>query len=520
LLSIPAAPAAGPAPRRAISTPTDTPAWLLRPLPANAVVDEALNQRVRELAAGLPGTFRQLYLALSQVRNFAEYDPAVNAATTAVWPHLDALIGSREERVRMDLVDFAASHLVGEAAGRVCRRLAKDPSSRVRRKVREVVEAGNFREVALPATKDGPWDATGWLKGTVDVDIKRHKTGKKVQAAHSVPPIPNLAALRELLGIRSPAQLGYFLLATDTGDGPYTKFSIPKRDGSDRTICAPKPQLKWVQRAILEKVLARVPAHDAAHGFVEGRSTVTNATVHRGAKVVVKLDLKDFFPTIHYFRVLGLFASLGYPVGNAKFGTDDKSAQIAPVLARLCCYTPDPQSWGTALVPQGAPTSPAISNLVCRRLDSRLLGLAKKAGGNYTRYADDLAFSFPTADGVDLGRFRWWVDQVCHQEGFLVHQQKFRVIRACQRQLVTGIVVNDELRVPREARRRFRAILHNCRTLGVASQAKGNPRFKEYLRGFASYVNMVSGDPSLLKEVADLLHAEKEREKGDDSGRD
>ncbi len=497
-----------------MSTPAPPPAWLFRPLPANAVVDEALNKRVRELCGDLPKSFRPLTTALNAARNFAEYEPAVNVASDALWPQLDGLTESPDERVRMDLVDFAVTHLVREAAARVCRRLAKDPSPKVRAKVRAVVQAGNFREVALPADKDGPWDATGWLRGTAEVDLHRHKTGKKVQAARGVPPIPNLAALRELLGIRSPAQLGYFLLASDAGDGPYTKFTIPKRDGTERTICAPKSQLKWVQRAILEKVLSRVPAHYAAHGFVEGRSTVTNAAAHRGAAVVVKFDLRDFFPTIHYFRVLGLFASLGYPVDNAKFGTADKSTQIAPTLARLCCYTPDPEAWGTALVPQGAPTSPAVSNLVCRRLDSRLLGLATKLGGNYTRYADDLTFSFPTADGVDLGRFRWWVDQVCHQEGFLVHQQKFRVIRAAQRQLVTGIVVNSELRVPREDRRRFRAMLHNCRALGVASQAKGNPRFKEYLRGFASYVYMVSADPSLMVEVADLLRAEKERDAG------
>src|SRR5262249_34842620 len=155
---------------------------------------------------------------------------------------------------------------------------------------------------------------------------------------------------------------------------------------------------------------------------------------------------------------------------------NDESIQVAPTLARLCCYTPDPYKWGTAFLPQGAPTSPAISNLACRRLDARLDGLAKHKGGIYTRYADDLTFSFRQPPG-ELGRFRWWVDQICHQEGFYVHQGKFRVIRSGQRQIVTGIVVNDDLRVPREARRRFRAILHNCRRHSIQSQAGNNPRF-------------------------------------------
>ncbi len=271
-----------------------------------------------------------------------------------------------------------------------------------------------------------------------------------------------------------------------------------------------------MQRQILDKLLALVPTHPAAHGFVPGRSTVTNAAHHTGARLVLKFDLKDFFPTIHYYRVVGLFARLGYPVGNGRFATDDDSRHVAPTLARLCCYTPDPRRWGNAVVPQGAPTSPAISNLVCR-LDARLDGLARRNNGAYTRYADDLTFSFKDA-ALGVGRFRWWVDQVCHQEGFVVNQGKFHVIRSSQRQLVTGIVVNDELRVPRELRRRFRAILHNCQAHGIESQARDHPRFAEYLRGFASYVHMVHPDEGaeLLRQVEELLGPEADEGEGDE----
>jgi hypothetical protein len=238
---------------------------------------------------------------------------------------------------------------------------------------------------------------------------------------------------------------------------------------------------------------------------------VTNAEQHTGAELLLKFDLSDFFPTIHYYRVVGLFASLGYTVGDGRFHSDDEATQVAPTLARLCCYAPDPHAWGNAVLPQGAPTSPAISNLMCRRLDARLDGLARRNKGTYTRYADDLTFSFRDK-ALELGRFRWWVDQICHQEGFFVNQAKFRVIRASQRQVVTGIVVNDELHVPRDARRRFRAILHNCRTHGVASQARGHPRFAEYLRGFASYVHMIQPDEGveLLRQVEELLGPEPE----------
>jgi hypothetical protein len=488
-----------------------TPAWLFRPLPANAAADEALHARIDQLGGQLPLSLPDLHDALDDVRMYSEYDAAANRASGHVWLALERLASEASADTRAALLSFAAEHMVDAARARVYRRLVKDPSYRLRKQARQLLQRANLREVALPLTPDGDWDPTGWLRGTVSGPLTRHPQGRRVQDRLGVPRLATVGELRQLLQIRSERQLGFFLLASDAEDGPYTRFTIPKRDGSGRVICAPKKQLRWVQRLLLDKILAKVPAHDAAHGFVAGRSTVTNAAAHRGAKLLVKFDLKDFFPTIHYYRVVGLFASLGYPVGEGRFGSEDDHRALAPTLARLCCYTPDPSAWGNALVPQGAPTSPALSNLVCRRLDARLDGLARRNGGAYTRYADDLTFSFPTEE-VRLGRLRWWVDQVCHQEGFFVNQAKFRVIRASQRQLVTGIVVNDELRVPRDERRRFRAILHNCREHGVESQARGHARFGDYLRGFASYVHMVQPEEGveLLAEVEALLGPEDE----------
>ncbi len=492
------------------------PAWLMRPLPANAEPNAELHKRIVELAAELPDSLDDIEEALDEVRQFNEYDPAANLASACVWRALDRFFVADRPQLRSDLLSFASRHMVPEALARVCRRLVKDPHHRVRHAARRLVERGKIREVALPATPEGEWGAMGWLAGLPgDRGLARHKQGRRVQEQNGVPVLRNVGALRELLNIRSPAQLGYFLLATDAENGPYTKFTIPKRGGDDRVICAPKKQLRWVQRMILDKVLSRVPVHDAAHGFVPGRSTVTNAQRHLGAKLLLKFDLTDFFPTIHYYRVLGLFASLGYVVDDARFHTDDDATQVAPTLARLCCYTPDPEAWGSAVMPQGAPTSPALSNLVCRRLDARLEGLAKRNEGVYTRYADDLTFSFK-GDGLNVGRFRWWVDQVCHQEGFFVNQKKFRVIRASQRQVVTGLVVNDTLRVPREERRRFRAILFNCKTKGIESQARGNPKFTSWLRGYASYIHMVHPEEgaALLEQVEALLGPEAAPEGG------
>lgn len=497
------------------------PPWLIRPLPANATTDPKLHDRITTLGRGLSDDptkcLAALDRALTAVSSFQEYDAAANWATGYVWQVIDRLLDHTSPPVRVALFQFATRHMPLPAQHVICRRLAIDRSVRIRNRVRRFVAGARLREVALPATGDGDWDPTGWFRPARERPLQNAPHGPAVQARHGLPELRTVGALRELLDVRSPNQLGYFLLASDANDGPYTRFTIPKRDGGERAIAAPKAQLRWVQRRLLDLILAKMPAHHAAHGFVAGRSTVTNAAPHTGSKLILKFDLSDFFPTIHYYRVVGLFTRLGYPVGNAKFQVDDQAPEVSPTLARLCCYTPDPRSWGTALLPQGAPTSPAISNLVCRRLDARLDGLARRNAAVYTRYADDLTFSFKE-DFADIGRFRWWVDQICHQEGFLVNQAKFRAIRSSQRQLVTGIVVNDTVRIPREERRQFRALLHNCRRHGVESQARGRPGFAGYVRGFASYINMVHPEEgaAYLAAVGELFGTESGTASGED----
>lgn len=275
------------------------PAWLQRALPANATSDAKLNARIDRLADKLPGAIAELHAALEAVRSFSEYDEAANRASARVWQVLDSFYVHEEPSVRNALLSFATEHMVLEAQARVYRRLVKDAALRVRRRARRAVEAAALPEVALPLKPDGDWDTSGWCTGTLEEPLSRHATGRRVLAKFDLPPLPEVGKLRDLLGIRSPKQLGWFLLASDHEDGPYTRFTIPKRDGSAREICAPKPQLLWTQRQILDKVLARVPTHDAAHGFIRGRSTVTNAEPHQGAALILKFDLTDFFPTIH-----------------------------------------------------------------------------------------------------------------------------------------------------------------------------------------------------------------------------
>lgn len=493
--------------------PRSVPEWALRSLPLNATSNSELETKIEQLAPGLPQKIGDVLRLLQTSESYTDYDNAANCAIRQVWQSLDLfLCGTLGDRTA--LLYFAEQVMPPAGQAYVVRRLIRDRDSDVRRKAMRLLARGSFTDVGLPVRDGSDWDTTGWACGVEPGRLYRHQSGPGTQQQRGVPQIATNAELRELLGIKSQAQLGYLLLATDADDGPYARFSIPKRDGSDRQICAPKTALRLTQRNILDRILGEVPVHVAAHGFVPGRSTVTNAAPHQKAELIIKFDLSDFFPTISFFRAAGLFASLGYVIERADGGNltsaDDDDHRVGATLARLCTYSQSVLDWSSGFTPQGAPTSPVISNLICRRLDARLTGLAASSQGTYTRYADDLTFSFTDDSSVRVGRFRWWVDQICQQEGFFVNQRKFRVLRRSQRQSVTGIVVNDCLRVPRDQRRRFRAILHNCQRHGVESQTRGRDDFRNWLRGFASYIHMVHPEEgrALLSDVDELLRTE------------
>lgn len=467
-----------------------------------ADIDEGALEHIWEVSKDLPTRFDDLIEYLRGLQGFASYEPALVFASAMIRARMVTILRD----VPASIFEPSDVELPKDIYARVARHFAKDVTYRARAK--RLADRVGIDDVALPSTEGGRWDHSGWRKGLDTNGIYRHATGRRRQNEVGVPELTDLGQLRELLGIKSEKQLGFMLLATDRADpSPYHTFTIPKKTGGYRRIAAPNPQLRAVQQKILAKILAPVPVHDAAHGYVAGRSTVTNAAPHVGKAVLIKFDLANFFDTIDYWRVVGLFASFGYGLGDLAFRASDDDAEVAPTLARLCCYTQRSNQSRIAYTPQGAPTSPAISNLVCRTLDKRLEHLAKKLGGDYTRYADDLTFSFDNLPSKGVGRFRWWVNQICHQEGFFVREDKFRVIRASQQQRVTGIVVNERLSIPRRDRRRFRAIVHNCEQHGVASQARGRERFEEYLLGYASYMKMVhpGEGAELLARVKGLL---------------
>ncbi len=239
----------------------------------------------------------------------------------------------------------------------------------------------------------------------------------------------------------------------------YVRKEIPREGKAPREISVPAPVLKFVQRRILARLLDQIDIHPAAHGFVGGRSIFTAAAPHVGRRMVVALDIRDFFGSISFPRVLGLFKSLGV------------AKKQALLLASLCTFEKK--------LPQGAPTSPAISNIICRRLDSRITGICRRHGFNYTRYADDLVFS---GDEKLVGFIRIFKDIVA-KEGFTVAEEKTFIRRSGSRQRILGLNVNTKLSVPRKVRRTLRAMAH-------AQSRSGSPEegMKSFILGHAAFM--------------------------------
>lgn len=268
---------------------------------------------------------------------------------------------------------------------------------------------------------------------------------------------------------------------------------VAKRSGGERLIEAPKPLLKAVQQKILTDILDKVPPHSTAHGFRAGRSIVTNAKPHVGRRVVVRVDLQNFYPAVGYSRVTAIFRSLGY------------SREVATWLARLTTtrlpldcvrQSRKDRRWQPYLqrhLPQGAPTSPALANLSAFPLDLRLAGLARKFGATYTRYADDLTFSGDRDFLRSLAVFLPLVRGVIRACRFRPHPGKWRVFRSQSQQRVTGVIVNQKTNVARSDYERLKAILHNCRKLGPSTQNRtAHPDFARHLLGRIAHVRALN----------------------------
>ncbi|MBI3865696.1 MAG: RNA-directed DNA polymerase [Planctomycetia bacterium] len=277
--------------------------------------------------------------------------------------------------------------------------------------------------------------------------------------------------------------------AADEKSAHYFYRWIDKRAGGKRLIEAPKVKLKGVQWKILDGILRKVPAHPAAHGFVTGRSISTNAVPHVGQRVVLQLDLENFYPSVSLNRVVAIFRSLGYcreaAIWLGRLTTTTLPASMTATFGR----GPEIHPYRGRRLPQGAPTSPALANLSAFVLDLRLSGLARTFGANYTRYADDLTFSGDAVFLKSLAVFIPLVKQIVRDERFLINRRKWRVLRNNQRQTVAGVVVNTRTNVARKDYDRLKATLTNCVRRGASTQNHDrHERYASHLLGRIAHV--------------------------------
>lgn len=270
----------------------------------------------------------------------------------------------------------------------------------------------------------------------------------------------------------------------------YVRFAIPKRGGGHRVIMAPKRRLKALQRRLLELLVNKLPVSEHAHGFRAGRGTRSNAEPHVGQKMVIRVDVKNFFPTVTFGRVRGYLIALGYgfPVATSlaclmteaerqPVELDDGTLVHVPVTNRHCV--------------QGAPTSPALCNALVLKLDRRIAGLARKFGVNYTRYADDLTFSGPLDHKQAFGLTQA-VRRIVEDEGFIVNADKTLLLSHARRQTVTGAVVNQTLGISRQERRRLRAMLHHESQGKPLHGTNKQPATSAQLHGKLAYLKMLN----------------------------
>lgn len=384
-------------------------------------------------------------------------------------------VGRQMEEMRPDLnqVEHQANQAVLAAKA--------DREELKKRKKAEAAEKKRRRaeDVLRRRATDIVFLGRGVSKGLAD----RRANVEKLHAA-GLPVLATPADVARALGLTIPRLRWLAFHSEASTVTHYVRFEIPKKSGGTRTLAAPHRDMAKCQQWILANILEKVTPHAVAHGFVKGRSTLTNAAPHCGRDVVVNADLRDFFPTITFPRVLGIFAQLGY------------SPAAATVLALIATESPrrpvelDGATYhvacGPRALPQGACTSPALSNLAARGLDRRLSAIAVKMGWIFSRYADDLTFSASDTTAEKTGYLLARLRHIAQDEGFTVNEDKTRVQRRSCAQSVTGIVVNEFPSTPRKERRRLRAAMHRANKSGLA------PKELARARGMAAYVAMVN----------------------------
>lgn len=316
-------------------------------------------------------------------------------------------------------------------------------------------------------------------------------------AKKSIPIIYDQKHLSLLLGI----DLIYLYGVSNSSKCYYRKFEIKKRNGKKRIIHEPLPLLKEIQTWILKEILDKLIPSIYTKAFKKNSSIKDNAKFHRNQKKVICLDIKDYFESIKYNKVYLFFSDLGY------------ASDVAMMLSKICTYK--------NRLPQGAPTSPALSNLLTISLDNKLFKLANQYNPplRYSRYADDITFS-GRVDSTDLIKK---VNSIVYTENFRLNFEKTRVLASNKCQIVTGIVVNKKLQVNKKKRKEIRQIMYYIRKRGLESHLNkikwlnSKESYIRYLLGNINFIlfinpkdyNMVEYKKSLINLLEDKQKVEE-----------
>ncbi len=273
-------------------------------------------------------------------------------------------------------------------------------------------------------------------------------------------------------------QFSYLLYKLDVNK-QYEKFEIPKKSGGTRTIHSPNDRLKYIQKRLNEEIMiflndSNYPVSKISHGYEKKKSIRTNASVHVKKRYVLNIDIEDFFGSINFGRVRGFFNK------NNFFKLP---LEVSTIIAQICCKD--------GVLPQGAPTSPIISNLIAHTLDYRISHLAKKYKMNYSRYVDDLTFSTNEKNfELSLDNFLSDFDSLLKNTGFVRNKKKTRLQYKRSRQAVTGVVVNEDLSIPNDFYKNTRAMLNEfIKNENFFINDKDNLGSLNQLEGRLSYIN-------------------------------
>ncbi|SDF84926.1 RNA-directed DNA polymerase [Paenibacillus sp. cl6col] len=298
-----------------------------------------------------------------------------------------------------------------------------------------------------------------------------------------IPVIYDVTHFSKLVGYKE----AYIMKVSNSQGSFYREFKIPKKKkGEYRDIYEPLPNLKNIQRWILDEILNKLKPSPYSKAFRVGYSIKDNAKYHRNQKKLLNLDIKDYFKSIGYKKVYNFFRSLGY------------SKHVSVVLANVCTLDDE--------LPQGAPTSPMLSNLITQRLDLRIAKFASKNKIRYTRYADDLTFSGDFEEGIVIN----FVRKVLLSDGFLINEQKTRVRKQNQQQEVTGIVVNEKLQASKKYRKSLRQKIYYIKRYGLEDHISkiefdNKIRYLYHLLGTANFILNVNPNDEEAKEYFNYL---------------